>query len=160
MSNYGDLMNAIVSRLKTELPYLNDEVFPINNITEFFKFSGRKEPFILVVYSGGPILDRHGYEDQDHRFLILIYKHSWDKNSLGIYVQTSVGEKTIPIIVNEAKLKLDLYMFYAEIPNYCYHAAAQNFSPTSSTIQLGIPDRFYNNSGGLQMLYQVEERIT
>jgi hypothetical protein len=151
-------MNEIVERLKTELPYLNDEVYPIHERTEAFKFKGRKDPFILVIYSGANILDRHGYEDQDHIFIIFVFKHGWDKEGAGTYTVTATGDKTIADIVNEAKLKLDLYMFDTELPNYCYHAAAQSFNPTTSTIQLGIPDQFYNNSGGFRMLYQVEER--
>ena len=160
MSDYGDIMNAIVSRLKTELPYLNNGVFPIHNTTEAFKHKGKKDPFVLVYYMGADIRDRHRYEDQDHNFLISVFKHGWDKEGAGTYVATVLGGKTIPNIVNEAKLKLDLYMFETEIPNYIYRAAAKNFNATTSNTQLGIPDEFYNNSGGFSMLYQVEERKT
>lgn len=158
MNNYGTLSAAIVTRLKAELPYLNNEVYPIFDASQFHEFAGRKDPFILVRYAGAPITDGHGFEDQDHNFTIHVFMHGWDKQGAGTYISTTTGNKTIPDIVNEAKKKLDLHMFYTEIPDYCYHAAAQNFSPTSSTGQLGVPDRFYNNSGGFAMLYQVEER--
>ena len=158
MSDYGTLMNEIVTRLKAELPYLNGKAYPIFDASQFYEYAGRKDPFVLVRYAGGPITGGHGFEDQDHGFIIDVHMHGWDKSGAKTYIDTLGGNKTIPDIVNEAKRKLDLYMFYSEIPNFCYHAAAQNFLPTASTGQLGVPDKYYNVSGGFAMLYQVEER--
>jgi hypothetical protein len=158
MSNYGDIVNAIVDRLKTELTYLSNQVYPISERSEVYSFSGMRTPFVLVHYSGGTIRDGHDYEDQDHTIFAFIYKHGWDKNGAGIHKAIIPGDKSIPTIVNDVKKKLDLYMFYTELPNYIYHAAAQSFSATTTTAALGIPDEFYHNSGGVRMLYQVEER--
>lgn len=158
MSNYGDIVNAIVARLKTELPYLNNQVFPISERSEVFKYKGLNTPFVLVYYAGAPIADGHGFEDQNHTIFALAYKHGWNKDGDGIHKATITGDRPIATIVNEVKRKLDLYMFYTELPNYIYHAAAQNFNATTNTAALGIPDEFYHNSGGVRMLYQVEER--